>query len=305
MTEVAIETDGLTKHYGNRVAVDGLNLRVPAGSVSGLVGPNGAGKTTTIRMLLGLLSPTAGRALVLGEPLDGRLRFLERVGALVDGPAFYPRLSGRNNLRVLERLSTRRGDVDAALAATGMTDRADDLVVSYSLGMRQRLALSAALLTTPELVILDEPANGLDPAGIVEMRQLIRELAHSGTTVLISSHQLSELEQVCDHIVLLRDGQTRYQGSLEQLLARQQARVTAAPEQRSDLDALAHLARQCGWHATVDDQAVVFTAPEGAAATLNRVAHERGITLAELRRRPPTLEETFFALTDAAGTEGS
>jgi ABC-2 type transport system ATP-binding protein len=230
MSAAAIETDGLTKRYGACVAVDGLDLKVPAGSVSGLVGPNGAGKTTTIRMLLGLLSPSSGRARVLGEPLDGPLRFLERVGALVDGPAFYPRLSGRHNLHVLERLSTSRGGVDAALAATGMTGRADDLVASYSLGMRQRLALSAALLTAPELVILDEPANGLDPAGIVEMRQLIRELARSGTTVLISSHQLSELEQVCDHIVLLRDGQMRYQGSLERLLARQQACVTAAPE---------------------------------------------------------------------------
>jgi ABC-2 type transport system ATP-binding protein len=293
----AIATCGLTKRYGGRSGVEALQMEVPAGTVTGFVGPNGAGKTTTIRMLLGLMRPTAGTAYVLGHPLAEASRYLERVGSLVDGPAFHPRLSGRDNLRVLERLAGATGGIDAALDLTGLTARAGDPVATYSLGMRQRLALAAALLPRPELVILDEPANGLDPAGIREIRQLLRRLADEHVTVFVSSHQLSELEQVSDQLVLLRDGRLRWQGPLRQLLQQRAAQITARPQQPGQCRALVDVARAQGWHARTAGDEVTVSAPADAAATLNQLAHAHGITLAELRTRPPSLEEVFFWLT--------
>jgi ABC-2 type transport system ATP-binding protein len=296
---LAIETAGLTKRYGDRVAVDGLDLAVPAGAVTGFVGPNGAGKTTTIRMLLGLIRPTAGSGRVLGHPLDDAVAFLPRVGALVDGPAHYVQLSGRDNLAVLARLAGHDGRVDSLLALTGLADRADDRVETYSLGMRQRLAIAAALLTEPDLVILDEPTTGLDPAGIREIRALLRRLADAGTSVFVSSHQLAELEQICDHLVLLRSGRLVYQGSLPDLLALQPANIVAVPENPDHVDDLVGIADGCGWANTLDEGIVTITSPDASAGLLNRLAHERGVTLEELWRRPPTLEETFLALTTA------
>jgi ABC-2 type transport system ATP-binding protein len=296
----AIETTGLTKRFGGRAAVDDLDLTVPVGQVTGFIGPNGAGKTTAIRMLLGLARPSAGSARVLGSPLEAVARFLPRVGALVDGPAFYPRLSGRANLAVLARLRprARTGSIDEVLDATGMTARADDRVGTYSMGMRQRLAIGAALLGAPDLVILDEPANGLDPAGIREIRALLRRLAAEGTTVLVSSHQLTELEQVCDHLVLLRDGRLIFQGPLHQLLAGRSVKIIAVPEHARQVRALAELVTELDWTAEIGDGRVTVTAPDESAAELNRRAHDRGITLAALWRRPPTLEETFLSLTE-------
>lgn len=301
MTGTAIVTEGLTKRYGDRTAVDGLTMAVPTGQVTGFVGPNGAGKSTTIRMLLGLIRPTAGSATVLERGLSEAAAYLPQVGALVEGPALYPRLSGRDNLKVLGRLAGDTSRIDQVLEAVGLTDRAGDGVSTYSLGMRQRLAIAAALLSEPRLVILDEPANGMDPEGIRDIRRLLRGLAERGVTVLVSSHQLSELEQVCDHLVLLRAGRLLYQGGLADLVRRHQPQVTARPADAAQLDALTDLVRDHGWTVAVDQDAVVLEGSEVPPATLNRLAHQHHITLAHLSTRPLTLEEIFFRLTQKGG----
>src|ERR1700748_3063079 len=206
-SSLAVSTVGLTKRFGDRTVVDGVNLAIPRGSVCGFVGPNGAGKTTTIRMLLGLIRPTAGSGLVLGGSLADPASYLGRVGALIESPAFYPQLSGRDNLRALARLGRiPLSAVDPALERAGLSARAGDRYRTYSLARKQRLGIAAALLPGPELLVLDEPTNGLDPAGIVEMRGLIRSFADDGITVLVSSHLIAEIEQVCDHVVMIRGG---------------------------------------------------------------------------------------------------
>ena len=219
--EAAIRTTGLTKRFGAHAAVDGLDLEVPRGAVFGFLGPNGSGKTTTIRMLLGLVSPSAGRVELLGEPMpDALRRILPRVGALVEGPAFYPFLSGRANLERLDtadplappRTRTRR--VAAALERVGLGHAARKRVHAYSLGMKQRLGLAAAVLLPRELLVLDEPTNGLDPQGTREVRALIRSLADDGTTVFVSSHLLAEVEQICTHAAVLRAGRLVAQAEL-------------------------------------------------------------------------------------------
>jgi ABC-2 type transport system ATP-binding protein len=297
----AVVAAGLSKRYGERVAVDRIDLEIPAGVVSGFVGPNGAGKTTTIRMLLGLISPSSGSARVLGHPVTRPAAYLARVGALIEAPAFYPTLSGVRNLEVLARLGRlERGRAAQALAQVGLADRADDLVRSYSLGMRQRLGVAAALLPAPELVILDEPANGLDPAGIREIRTLLRDLADRGTTVLVSSHLLSEVEAICDHLVMIDQGQIVFHGGIEQLLKEQRAELLAIPEHPADLAALVSLATRAGKHARVDGDRVRIQAAGDWAAELNRCAMRAGITLRGLQEAPASLEEAFFSITGQA-----
>jgi len=203
----AIRTRNLTKTYGTRNAVDGVSMEIPAGVVAGFVGPNGAGKTTTIRMLLALIRPTAGSVEVLGTPATRPADYLPRVGALIEGPAFYPGLSARRNLGGFS--SARVGPL---LAQVGLEGREGDAVKTYSLGMKQRLGIAAALLPNPALLILDEPTNGLDPAGILEIRHLIGQLKEQGVTILISSHLLAEVEQIADWIVLVNKGRVVYQG---------------------------------------------------------------------------------------------
>ena len=212
---VAIETHDLTKRFGDRVAVDHANLSIPTGAVSGFIGPNGAGKTTTMRMLLGLVRPTAGTGSVLGEPLSAPERYMSRIGAMIEGPTFYGPLSGRANLVVLARLAQLPLQrVDEGLERVGLTDRGNDPFRAYSHGMKQRLGIAAALLPRPELLVLDEPTNGLDPAGIGEVRSLLRSLRDDGITVFVSSHLLAELEQICDHVVMIQLGQLMYQGTV-------------------------------------------------------------------------------------------
>jgi ABC-2 type transport system ATP-binding protein len=209
----AIETQGLSKHFGKRTAVDRLTISVPAGTITGFIGPNGAGKTTTIRLLLGLIRPDSGSATILGQPLSNPLGYLPRVGALIEAPAFYPSLSAQTNLDVLARLggyaSSRMRDV---LDLVELSDRAHDRVGSYSLGMKQRLGVAMALLPDPDLLILDEPANGLDPLGIIGTRDLLRRLREQGKTIFLSSHLLGELEQVADWLVMLHQGKALYNG---------------------------------------------------------------------------------------------
>src|SRR6266542_244326 len=211
-----IVTQGLTKRYGERVAVRELDLTVRAGEVYGFLGPNGAGKTTTLRMLLGLVRPTAGRVLLHGRPPGS----LDGVGALIEGPAFYPYLSGRDNLRVLARHAAVPGKrVDVVLDLVDLSARAGDRYATYSLGMRQRLGVAAALLKDPRLLILDEPANGLDPAGIRDTRRLLRRLGDEGRTVFLSSHLLAEIEHTCDAVAILNRGVCVLSGGVRQVLA--------------------------------------------------------------------------------------
>ncbi len=233
MTQLAISSEGLTKRFrSGQVAVNAIDLAVPAGSVYGFLGPNGSGKTTTIRLLLGLVRPTAGTHRLLGDPMPGRAaQVLPRVGALVEGPAFHPYLSGLANLRRLDAADrtvdpgTARERIGAALDRVGLLAAAGKRYRHYSLGMRQRLAIAAALLRPRDLLILDEPTNGLDPQGTREVRALLGALAASGTTVVLSTHLLSEVEQICTHVGVMHLGNLVAQGSLPELRARTAPRV--------------------------------------------------------------------------------
>jgi ABC-2 type transport system ATP-binding protein len=279
----AVHTAALTKSFGGRVSLHDLDVDVPAGSITGLVGRRGSGKSTTLRILLGLLTPTSGSATVLGEPLTHKDRYLPRVGAMVDGPAFHFRLSGRQNLRVLAaagRLASYR--VDEVLAAVGLTRRADDPVRSYSVGMRQRLGIAAALLPEPDLVVLDEPTDGLDPDGLRDVRNLIQEIGDGGTTVLVTAEQLAELEPICDHVIAMHQGSARYQGPMADLVIARGGGLLAAAERYEDQPWILLHAMACGYDATTDGGTVRVAAPPAWAAELNRAAHRAGITLVRL-----------------------
>jgi ABC-2 type transport system ATP-binding protein len=297
---LAVSTGGLTKRFGDRTVVDGVNLAIPRGSVCGFVGPNGAGKTTTIRMLLGLIRPTSGGGSILGGNLRDPKSYLHKVGALIESPAFYPQLSGRDNLKALARLGhVPLSSIEPALERTGISARAGDKYRSYSLGMKQRLGIAAALLAGPELLILDEPTNGLDPAGILEMRGLIRSFANDGITVLVSSHLISEIEQVCDHIVMIRGGRLVHQGPVAELQAGQQPDIVVAPEHAADLEQLAKILEVAGLSvmASPGEGTAVVSASGVSAADLNRLAARSGITLRQIAERTHSLEDVFFALT--------
>ncbi len=217
----AIEVQGLTKRYGDAVAVDDLSFTVPQGSITGFIGPNGSGKTTTIRMLMHLAKPDAGRARVLGVDIRDPQDYLPAVGALIESPAFEPNLSGRRNLLALAQLGrTDPARIPGLLDLVGLGAAGRKRYKAYSLGMKQRLALAAALLGDPRLLILDEPVNGLDPTGIREMRDLMQRLARSGKTIFVSSHLLGELQRICSHLVVIDKGRLRYQGTVDGLMAR-------------------------------------------------------------------------------------
>jgi len=293
----------LSKRYREVLAVDGVDIDLPGGVVGGFVGPNGAGKTTTIQLLLGLVRPTSGTATVLGESIEHPERYLRRVGALIESPSFYPALSGRRNLEVLTRLGRLdKSRIDEVLALVELTERANHRVKTYSLGMKQRLGVAAALLPDPELVILDEPTNGLDPAGIREMRGVMRSLADRGITVLVSSHLLREIEAICDHLIMIDHGRIVFQGPIGGLLDAQQTGLIARPEHAADLEKLAALCIAAGKPARIDGEVLRVAAPEEWAAELNRHAFRAGITLRGLEVTRATLEEAFFAITDTDTT---
>lgn len=295
----AVTASGLTKLYGQRLAVDRVDFELPAGVVSGFVGPNGAGKTTTIRMLLGLIRPSEGAAEVLGQAISDPSAYLPRVGALIEAPAFYPALSAGRNLEVLTRLARLdRSRIAEVLEVVGLSDRGNDLVRSYSLGMKQRLGVAAALLREPELVILDEPANGLDPAGIREIRTLLRGLADRGITVFVSSHLLAEIQTICDHLVMIDQGRIVFQGGIQELLAAQRSELVATPEHPADLARLVEIFAAAGYSARIEGDSVRGHAAEGWAAELNRSAMRAGITLSGLQSTRASLEEAYFSLTD-------
>jgi len=302
MSNLAISVTNLTKVYGERAAVSSANFEVPLGTICGFVGPNGAGKTTTIRMLLGLIAPTSGTGTVLGHSINEPEKFLPHVGAMIEGPAFYPALSGAENLRVLASLGGFPQErVMELLELVGLADRAKSKFKTYSLGMKQRLGIAAALLPNPRLLILDEPTNGLDPSGIHEVRELMKRLAAQGTSVFVSSHLLSEIEMIAEYLVMLRDGKVIFSGKTESLLEAQQPIIIAKPEYAVDMPKLVAIAQQNGHSASIVDDALHVLSPAEWSATFNRLAFEAGITLANLATVRPSLEETFFELTTESG----
>jgi ABC-2 type transport system ATP-binding protein len=305
----AIATENLTKRYGSRAAVDGLTVEVPRGVVAGFIGPNGAGKTTTMAMLLGLVRPTSGTGTVLGEPLGRPDRYLGRVGALVEGPALWPALDATRNLRALARLGGHdESRIPYVLDVVGLSARAGDRFGSYSLGMKQRLGIAAALLGDPALLVLDEPSNGLDPAGMSEMRDLLVRLAAEGSrTVLVSSHLLGELEQVADWLLVINDGRLGYAGEAAAFARLGADEVVLAPYDAADIAALHALLARHGVDAAPDGDGLVIAGDGDArrlAADLNAAAASAGIALAEVHVRRPTLESRYLRLLDGA-TEGA
>lgn len=295
MEPIVIETTNLSKRYGKQiVAVDGLNLAIRKGEIYGFLGPNGAGKTTTLRMLLGLVRPTSGTGKVLGKPL-GTAAGIARVGALVESPTFYPYLSGRRNLRILGRYAgVPISRVDAVLDQVELTLRAKDTFKTYSLGMKQRLGVAAVLLKDPDVLILDEPTNGLDPQGMTEMRALIRVLGHGGRTVLLSSHLLGEVEQICDRVGVISHGRLIAEGTVADLRGQAQLLVCADP-----LEQAQRLAEQLygAERVQVMDGALMLATDPAQAAELARVLVTNGVALSELRPVKRSLEATFMELT--------
>jgi ABC-2 type transport system ATP-binding protein len=298
-----LHLDGLTKHYGHRVAVDGLSCSMPPGVVAGFIGPNGAGKTTTMAMLLGLVRPSSGTATILGQPIEHPERYLGRVGALVEGPALWPALSGVENLQLIARLDGGAEEgIDAVLEVVGLSERSRDRFGTYSLGMKQRLGIAAALLGDPRLLILDEPTNGLDPVGISEMRELIRRLATGDRAVLVSSHVLSELEQVCDWLLVIDRGQLVYAGDSAGFASRGRAEIVVAPLVDGDLVRLADVVSAQGLDAGREAGHLVVEPderdPRELAAALNQGAAKAGILLAEVHVRRPTIETSYLQLVE-------
>jgi ABC-type multidrug transport system ATPase subunit len=293
-----ITTHGLTKRYGPTItAVDNLDLEVHRGEVFGFLGPNGAGKTTTLRMLLGLIRPTSGSA-VVAEHRPGDPEGLRRIGSLVESPAFYPYLSGRENLKIVsDYAGVPHTRVDAALEEVDLADRAKDRFGTYSMGMKQRLAVAAALIKDPELMILDEPTNGLDPQGVVEMRSLIRRLGSGNRTVMLSSHLLNEVQQISDRVAIIRKGKLVAQGTVHELRGESAivVRVTPADAGRRQLD------RMLGASAvTAVDGTLRLSVNPDRAADINEALVGAGIKVSELRAVERTLEEVFLTLTGEA-----
>ncbi|MCB9560507.1 MAG: ABC transporter ATP-binding protein [Kofleriaceae bacterium] len=310
---LVLTTRGLTKRYGRRLAVDDLTLSVARGDVYGFLGPNGAGKTTTMRMLVGLVHPSAGEVRVLGEPVSPRRRGpLRRVGAIIESPSFYGYLSGRDNLRMLASLTgpCPPSRIDAVLDRVELRDRADDPARIYSHGMKQRLAIAAALLPGPELILLDEPTNGLDPMGIRDMRALVRSLAHDdGLTVFLSSHLLGEVEQVCNRAAIVSAGRARWEGEVAALLAgRRRIRLGATP-----LDRAARVIADGFGVALHDEVAADGTAwlpARGAAgpiapADLVDALVAAGVRVHEIAVDEPALEDVFVEMVGAPPSEAA
>ncbi len=295
-SELSITTRGLTKRFGTSIlAVDGLDLDLGHGEIYGLLGPNGAGKTTTLRMLLGLAKPTAGSALVAGHAA-GSPQSLARVGAMVESPAFWPYLSGYDNLRaVAAYVGVGAERTSQALVSVDLEGRAHDRFATYSMGMRQRLGVAAALLKDPEVLILDEPTNGLDPAGMIEMRHLIIGLRTERRTVLLSSHLLNEVEHVCDRVGVIQRGRLIAEGTIDELRGEARLTVRAAPADRAQA-----VLRELVGTDNVTEQDGLFrvaVAPS-RAAEINRRLVQADVDVAELRMSERSLEDVFMQLTE-------
>jgi len=295
----AIAVKGLSKSYGDLVAVKNATFEVPLGTICGFVGPNGSGKTTTIRMLLSLIDPTSGSGEILDQSISHPERYLSKVGAMIEGPAFYPALTGAENLRVLATLGGySHSRVPELIELVGLTGRGDDKYKNYSLGMKQRLGIAAALLPDPKLLILDEPTNGLDPAGIQEIRDLLSDLDKRGVTVFVSSHLLSEIEMIAEYLVMLRKGEVIFFGKTSELLHRSRPTIVAKCANHADIDRLKILVENLGHPVTLEDGELHIDADEKWGAELNKLAFDNGILLSRITPVLPTLEETFFEMTE-------
>lgn len=293
-SDLVVQTRGLTKRYGERLAVDTVSMTVRRGEVYGFLGPNGAGKTTTLRMILGLIRPTAGSASVLGRP-GGSQEVTERVGALIEGPGFFPYLSGRDNLRVMARYrGLPESTVDDALVRVDLADRGDDRFKSYSLGMKQRLGVASALMGDPELIVLDEPTNGLDPAGMQDMRSLVVSLARGGQTVVLSSHLLAEVQEICDRVGVIDDGRLLRESTVADLRGETSLRVRAVQVDRT-LAVSMRLAGDDG--VRVQGDSVLLALPAAAAPDVTRALVADGVDVLELSAVERSLEEVFFEMT--------
>ena len=300
MDELVVQTNDLTKRYGKgdsaRLAVDRVSMTVRRGEVYGFLGPNGAGKTTTLRMVLGLIRPTAGSASVLGGPA-GEPATTARIGALIEGPGFYPYLSGRDNLRTMARYRGLPETLaDAALDRVDLADRGTDRFKSYSLGMKQRLGVAAALMGEPDVIVLDEPTNGLDPAGMADMRALIVDLARGGQTVLLSSHLLAEVEEICDRVGVIARGRLLVESTVSALRGGRRLRVVATPVDR----ALAIAMRVAGEDAVrLERDAVLVDVPPERTPAIVRALVTEGLDVHEATVTERSLEDVFFEMTDA------
>jgi ABC-2 type transport system ATP-binding protein len=296
-----VEARRLTKRYAKVTAVDALDLTVRAGEVYGFLGPNGAGKTTTLRMLLGLIKPTSGEVRLFGRA-PGQAGHLSSVGALVEGPAFYPYLSGRDNLRVMARhAGLDYARIPAVLDQVELTDRAADRYATYSLGMKQRLGVAAALLKDPRLVVLDEPTNGLDPAGMADMRLLVRRLGAAGCTVLLSSHLMTEVQEVCDRVGIVVRGKLVAESTVAELRGESTLHIVADPLDK----AISCVRAMLGDRAVrvVDDGLDLSVPPERAAA-VNAELVGAGVAVSALGVRERSLEQAFFELTGGQNHAG-
>lgn len=300
-----VRTINLTKRYKKATVVSGAELEVLPGDVFGLLGPNGAGKTTIIRMLLGLIAPSAGRAEVFGfDPTQQRKEVLRRVSAIVEAPALYPGMTGRDNLKAMALAAgiDNPAKVEEVLSRMNLVARAKDKYATYSLGMKQRLCIAAALLTDPQLLILDEPTNGLDPAGMAEIRQLIKELATQGCTVFLSSHLLHEVQQVCNRVAVIQRGQIIAQGLVEELLAGKTAtQIRVGP---SEWQAAWQILQGQGWANRVraEGEYLMVDGLASESVAINRALATNGIFAAEITPRSQSLEEYYLMLTGAEQT---
>jgi ABC-2 type transport system ATP-binding protein len=304
---LAVETHGLTKRFGNNVAVDGVDLRIPRGCAFGYLGPNGAGKTTLIRVLLGLTRADSGSMSLLGHPVPRQRDVaLARVGAIVDEPRFHAHLTGRQNLRLLAaaREPAARARIEPALERVGIAHRADDRVSKYSMGMRQRLGIAACLLGDPQLLILDEPMNGLDPAGMLEIRDMIRSLVDEGRTVVFSSHLLDEVERTCDAVAIVDRGKVIQQGPISQLLAGTSLILQIECSEPERAEALLRVAN-LGTSIDIEGDGLAVTLPPGTSrdiiAEAGRILVTAGIDLYRLQPTQTSLESWFLQVTSRLG----
>ena len=302
VNQLALQTDQLTKKYRRRLVVDRLSLSVERGDVFGFLGQNGAGKSTTIRMVLGLVRPTSGRVQLLGNDMARRPRAaLQRVGAIIEAPAFYENFSGRQNLRMLASMSggANATTIEGVLELVGLRRRASDPVRVYSHGMRQRLGIAQALLPNPELIILDEPTDGLDPQGLAEVRNLVRRLRDErGLTIILSSHLLHEVEQVCNRVAIIDGGRLLYQGTVEQLMA-QGRRIRLTTDRAADAFEL--LAKDRGLVVTRNgDQSLYLQVSDEEIPDINALLVQHGFRIKEISSQRESLEEVFLRLTREA-----
>ena len=297
--DVVVRTEHLTKHYGKLVAVDDLNLEVHRGQVFGFLGPNGAGKSTTMCMMLGLIAPTSGNIEIFGLSLKSNLAdILCKIGAVMESPGFYPYLSGWDNLRVFARISRNVTDnrMKEVLKLVDLADRAKDKFSGYSQGMKQRLAIACALLHDPEFIIFDEPTSGLDPAGMKEIRELLIRLGQEGKTIFLNSHLLHEVEQVCNHVAIIKKGKVIAMGAPNDLIKHGdtlQIRVT-------DIDKAVAMLNEEDWVSSVtrEGDLLILKAPTERAADISALLAKNGVFVSEMEARDESLESIFLELTE-------